>query len=82
MPRVFQVTFAVVLYAAIMASVAQTVMRWAPHATVRSTEQLAAEALTILAFGVIAAVVVHRLWLRPGADRSGSRRRKSHKPFA
>ena len=70
MPRLLQIAFAVLLYAAIMASVAQTVLRWAPQAAGRSMEQLAAGVLTILAFGVIAALVVHHLWLRPGADRS------------
>jgi hypothetical protein len=69
MPRTLQVAFALVMYTAIMALVAQAVMRWAPQAAGRSTEQIAAEALTILAFGIIAAVVVHRCWLRPGTHQ-------------
>jgi hypothetical protein len=73
MPRKLQVAFAVALYAAIMASVTQTVMRWAPQAVGNSTEQLAAEALTIVAFGIIAAAVVHRFWLSSSEERGNSR---------
>ena len=65
MPRSLRFASALGLYAAIMGSVAQTVMRWAPVSDSRSGEQIAAEALTILAFGVIAAIIVHRFWLRP-----------------
>jgi hypothetical protein len=50
MPRLLQMAFAVFLYAAIMASVAQTVLRWGPQAAGRSMEQLAAEVLTIRAW--------------------------------
>jgi hypothetical protein len=69
MPRSLRFASALGLYVAIMASVIQSVTRWVPLSGSRSDEQIAAEALTILAFGVIAAIIVHRFWLRPRVER-------------
>ncbi|WP_191970179.1 hypothetical protein [Methylobacterium planeticum] len=57
-----------------MAAVTRSVLRWTPSAEAVSTEHLTSEGLKILAFGMVAALVVYGLWSRSGRDWSQGNR--------
>ena len=61
MPHWLHTAFALVLYEPIMAPVTRSVLRWTPSAGATSSEHLVSEGLTILAFGMVAALVVYGL---------------------
>jgi hypothetical protein len=73
MPRWFRLVPALLVYTFVMAGVVRSMHRWALPPEERTFESVTSMLLTLLAFAVIGAMVVYRLFVRPGSRRQDAR---------